>query len=214
VTRDEERLMRYLDGEVDAAERREIEAWLAESKDARALCASLDVVNHAVRAIGEDLGRGGDGIADAVMSRIDADAPIVDLEARPVASRTRGMGRRFLGLAPALGLGLAAAAAVVVYFRPVPPPGPSARGSASSVNRAGPAPVPATEASEQQPVPALGSEAREAGASIESVDFGARAGTIFMVSAGSDSEDADTVETPVVWLMDEVGPTKGRMAPL
>jgi len=204
VTRDEERLMRYLDGEVDAAERREIEAWLAESKDARALCASLDVVNHAVRAIGEDIGRGGDGIADAVLAKIDTDARVVDIRAPAGSSRSRAPGRRLLSLAPALGLALAAAAAVVVYLRPVSQPGASRRVAAPSVARVEPA--PAAESSEHDPLPAL-----EPGASIESVDFGASAGTIFMISAGTDSDDA---ETPVVWLMDEVGPTEGRMAPL
>lgn len=214
MTRDEERLMRYLDGEVDAAERGEIEAWLAESKDARELLEGIALVGQAVRAIGDDVGAGGDGIADAVMAGIGGGGRVVDIGPAAERSRSRGLGRRFLNLAPALGLGLAAAAAVVVYFRPVPTPGPAARSSAPTVTRALPAPVPATETSEQQPVPALGYAAGEGGASIESVDFGARAGTIFMVSTGADSDDSETEDTPVVWLMDEVGSTKGRMAPL
>ena len=42
-------------------------------------------------------------------------------------------------------------------------------------------------------------------ATIEAVDFGNRAGTIFMVPAGDQS-------TPVVWLVDEA--PSGRMEPL
>jgi hypothetical protein len=47
----------------------------------------------------------------------------------------------------------------------------------------------------------------DVGASIESVDFGASKGTIFLVSSGS-------AETPVVWLMDDGVPTSDRIKPL
>jgi anti-sigma factor RsiW len=210
VTADEERLMRYLDGEADANERGEVERWLAASPEARAALSSLELVRRAVHAIGEDVGARGEGIADAVMAALEGPAAggaeVVSLRrSKAAASRAPSIGRRFLGLAPALGLGLAAAAAVAVYFRPVPSrPSAAVQSSAPTVTVAR---APAAEALEQGPEPARWAEP---GASIESVDFGARDGTIFMVS-GSDSDEA---ETPVVWLMDEAAPTEGRMAPL
>jgi hypothetical protein len=47
----------------------------------------------------------------------------------------------------------------------------------------------------------------DTGASIESVDFGAQNGTIFMVASGPQV-------TPVVWLIDENAQSGGKMKPL
>jgi hypothetical protein len=104
-----------------------------------------------------------------------------------------------------VGLGLAAAAAIVFFFRPHPRPLATGAVPAVTVSSAG-AYVPEPAASEPPP------SAAGDGASIESVDFGAVAGTIFMVS-GDPSSDDET-QTPVVWLMDEPAPDEGRMAPL
>jgi negative regulator of sigma E activity len=187
--------MRYLDGDTDAVETAEVEAWLASSPEARTLHGDLGQVGDAVRAVAGDQGIRADGIADRVMAR---------LEAEPARR-----GRRWLALAPALGLAAAAAAAVVLYLRPPTPLEPAGAGSALAV--VGPsallppaavAPVVATAVAEAEPEP---------GASIESVDFGASQGTIFMVSSGP---EASGPETPVIWLMDDPPPPGHRMKPL
>ena len=206
----DERLMRYFDRELDDAEAGEVEEWLAGSAEARALLARLERVGETVRSIGDDLGAGADGIADAVMGQLDAQGEPPAIARSPAAgaraaSAQSRAARRWLARIPALGLGLAAAAALAIYFRPHPPPpighvGPAVAGSL-------PEPfAPDPVASEVEPSSDPG-----AGASIESVDFGAVAGTIFMVPGGP---SADETQTPVVWLMDEPAPDEGRMAPL
>jgi negative regulator of sigma E activity len=207
----DERLMLYFDGEVDDAEAREISAWLESSERARLVVSSFERVGAAVRAIGDDRGAGGVDIADAVMAHIErADvktpdgAPIIGAMA---PSRARPAGRRWAAMAPAIGLAMAAAAVVALYLRPRLPSSPV--GTAPSV----------VAAASEQLFPALPAASEEAagtvdfaaGAAIESVDFGAVAGTIFMVPSGSSSDES---ETPVVWLMDDPTPNEGRMAPL
>ena len=54
----DEKLMRYFDGEVDAAEAREIEAWLAGSAERRSMLVGFERVGDAVRAIGGGRGTG------------------------------------------------------------------------------------------------------------------------------------------------------------
>ena len=108
---------------------------------------------------------------------------------------------------PAVGLAVAAAAAIALYLRPAPPP---SRAAASAER-------PPTSTEHVLPVSPAASEVlaenteSEPGASIESVDFGAAGGSIFMVPNGQSSEDS---ETPVVWLLDDAAPDEGRMAPL
>jgi anti-sigma factor RsiW len=199
----DDRLMRYFDGEADEAEARDIELWLESSERGRLVVSSFERVGDAVRAIGTDRGASFD-VADAVMARAFEGAAsagaVVPLQ-RP--SRRR----RWASVAPALGLFFAAAAVIALYFRPKAHPAevdtaPSVVAVASE--RSLPA---APEASEQ--VAAL--RGAESGAAIESVDFGAVAGTIFMVP--NDSGEGEP-ETPVVWLMDEPADNEGRMAPL
>ena len=191
----DERLMRYFDGELDAAEAREVEPWLEGSEDGKLLLLAWGRVGDAVRAIGDDAGAAGATIADAVMARIG-------LSPKPVAvfaTRPRGA-RRWMAAAPAIGLSLAAAAAVAFYLRPAPPP--------SGVQERVPvarAPDTVSNAAETASALAVAVAEPETGASIESVDFGAIGGTIFMVSSGQSSDDS---ETPVVWLMDEPPPTR------
>jgi hypothetical protein len=105
-------------------------------------------------------------------------------------------------LAPVVGLAFAAAAAAA-FFLQSHPPQPIVRASESatvsvSVPSESAAPTEESVAAEEEP---------ETGASIESVDFGAQNGTIFMVASGPQV-------TPVVWLVDESARTGGRMKPL
>jgi hypothetical protein len=204
----DERLMRYFDRELDGPEAGEVEEWLTDSAESRAVLLSLERVGDAVRSIGDDMGAGADGIADAVMARLEQSEGGATRMARSPAGGANARSRaasRWLARMPALGLGLAAAAAIAIYFRPHAPP---------PVGHVGPAVVgslPEPFAPDLAPSEAESTSDPTAGASIESVDFGAVAGTIFMVPGGPSS---DETQTPVVWLMDEPAPDEGRMAPL
>lgn len=198
----EERLMRYFDGELDADEAREVEAFLESSPEAKLSLLAWDRVGDAVRAIGEDAGAPGVDIADAVMSRIGQPSKVAGAS----AARARAS-RRWMAAVPAIGLSIAAAAAIALYLRP-PVTSPSAVGMPSVAREASEAPTAGVETS-----PSAFAAAAEtgSGAAIESVDFGAIAGTIFMVPNGQSPEES---ETPVVWLMDDADSDEGRMAPL
>ncbi len=204
----DERLMRYFDGESDEAEAREIEAWLERSERARLVISSFGRVGDVVRSVGDDVGASGVDIADRVMARLGrTDVALQEVPPARGGPAARSAARRWTARVPAIGLAMAAAAVLALYFRPkaaqrqVP-----SEPSALAVLSARESEVSPT-ASEQAVVVA----GTESGAAIESVDFGAVAGTIFMVPNGASSDESDT---PVVWLMDEPAPNEGRMAPL
>jgi anti-sigma factor RsiW len=193
----QERLMRYVDGEADAEEAELVERWLSESAEARALLRDLESMSSSVRAIAEERGARAASIADAVMAQVASDGPVSRTRLRPMPGAVAKKDRRLAGAVPAIGLALAAAAAVVVYLRPHPAglvPTVGQRPSAALL----PEPFSTTSS-----LPAEVAAAEpESGASIESVDFGAQNGTIFIVPAGPQS-------TPVVWLMDDGEPSSG-----
>lgn len=188
----EDRLMRYFDGELGADEAAEVERLLAQSADARALMADFERVRNEVRAIAEEHGARGDGIADRVMAELGV----------PLAEERAPRGR-LIPFVPTIGLALAAAAVVALIVRPHPPH-EKVRVSDSAVvavSLPSPSVAPAEEAEAEEP---------DTGASIESVDFGAQNGTIFMVASGPQV-------TPVVWLVDENDESDenaGKMEPL
>jgi anti-sigma factor RsiW len=102
VTFDEERLMRYFDGDLDGEEAREMERTLADSPEARALLADFEQVGSEIRAIAEERGTRAGLIVDHVMANLE-----------PVpAKRGPGAGGRLIRLAPVVGVALAAAAPV------------------------------------------------------------------------------------------------------
>lgn len=199
---DELRLGRYLDGDLSAAERTEFEAWLGASPEGRTYLRELQVLGDVVRAVEEERGANAPDLADLILARVgrDGGAAHTAPEARGLARGSSGV--RWLRLAPPLGLALAAAAAVALFLRG--PDEQGVRGASSAVAVA--VGTPETEPSARGHELA-GSSDPETGASIESVDFGAQNGTIFMVAGGADV-------TPVVWLVDEPEPARDRMAPL
>jgi len=188
--------MRYVDGEADSDEAERVEQWLSESAEARALLRDLESIGSDVRAIADDRGSRGSSIADAVMAQIAGAGPVSRMRVRAVPIETAKKGRGLVGAVPAIGLALAAAAAVMVYLRPHPGPVSAVRDRPSAAV----APEPFSMTSS---VPAeLAAVDPESGASIESIDFGAQNGTIFIVPSGAQS-------TPVVWLMDDGEPSSG-----
>ncbi|HVU03744.1 MAG TPA: hypothetical protein VHE30_18425 [Polyangiaceae bacterium] len=184
--REEELLMKHVDGELEPSEADSVRRLLAESGEARALVRDFERVGHLVRAVADERGRAADGIADQVFARLP--------EPEPAPRRAR-----VVALAPVAALALAAAAAVALLVRPVPRTSvPVAEPSAQEV-----AVLPSVLA----PAPADEDPAEgDTGAAIESVDFGAQNGSIFMVASGPQV-------TPVVWLSDD-DESGGRMQPL
>ena len=203
---DEERLMQYLDGELDVAGRREVEQLLSASVEARALLGNLVDTGDLVRELAHGRGEAA-GIADAVFDRIDAEGVSPPLRVLPGGVLGAGRGRGAAGRradTPARGLrpwaegaallAVAAAVALLVHQRGsarAPVIAPVVQ-SGAELASAGPA---AAAAAAAEP---------ESGAAIESVDFGAQNGSIFLVATGPQV-------TPVVWLLDE--PESGEDGP-
>lgn len=193
----QERLMRYVDGEVDAEEAELVERWLAESAEARALLRDIEALGDGVRAIAEERGSAGDSIVESVMARVANQGPVSRTRVRAIPVASTKKARRIGAAVPAIGLALAAAAAVVVYLRPHPSPVSAVRDRPSAAL----APEPFSMTSSSGPAELAVAEP-ESGASIESIDFGTQNGTIFIVASGPNS-------TPVVWLMDDGDPSSG-----
>jgi anti-sigma factor RsiW len=193
MTRDDDRLQRYFDGELDAEGLAEVERELEAPGDARAYLRELQAVQEAVRSIASARAAAAPDLADSILARALAE---------PGPLRRRAERGRLLRLAPPAGLLLAAAAALLLYLRPGPKPseGLVAGEPSSVVTTVGeqPSAEPAVEVAEQEASP---------GASIESVDFGDRDGSIFMVATGPEA-------TPVVWLVDDADEARDRIAPL
>jgi anti-sigma factor RsiW len=181
--------MRYLDGEASEEESREVERWLEESQEARALARDIEAVGAAVRAIADEKGAAGDSIADAVMKRLELPSAPQSLEEH----RTRKGAKKPSMLFPAVGFSLAAAAAVVLFLRS---PSGDTRGPVAGT----PGDPSASSESESAEIAVIADDAT--GAAIESVDFGAQNGTIFMVPSGLQV-------TPVVWLVDDGEASEG-----
>jgi anti-sigma factor RsiW len=190
----QEQLMRYFDGDLDAEETARVERWISESEEARALARDLKSLGDAVRSISEDRAASSDSIADAVMARLQ-EGPVSRTRIRAPSARGMRKTRRIQAAIPAIGLALAAAAAVAVYFRPHVRPQSAAERPAATLLPESFSAIASVAGDTAGPEP-------ETGASIESVDFGAQNGTIFIVANGLQV-------TPVVWLMDDDDPSSG-----
>lgn len=183
---DHVRLMRYYDGELDADETAELEAELARNPEAQAVLAGLEQLSGFVRRAAAE--QPAIDVTDVIMARV-ASEPRRERRIEPTPARWRT-----IVPAAAAVLALAASVALVNEFSRTP-------AAPARVVQRSPAPVAPPPESEVLP-PTVVAE-REA-VSIETVDFGAREGTIFVVQEGEGS-------TPVVWLMDEPTPGGARM---
>ena len=175
-------LMQYADGELDPARKVEIDQWLAGSGEGRAIVASFAELSEVVRDHAQSTHHPlADGIADEVMARIEAGAPVVPLRARTQAG--------WLGYAAAA-LAVAAAAALLVWRVAGPSVSPQAMHAPSaSPSQSGAETAVAVSPNEE-------AEEREPGVSVDAIEFGAHTGTIFYVPT-------DTGTTTVVWLTDD-----------
>ena len=207
-------VMRYYDGELSPAEAKALDWRLAADPELRGVLAGLAQIGEVVVAVAEARAAAADDIAETVMRKVGAEASGV----RPRLTLLAGGATASPAAAPACfeppvrrrvwpaaaGLAavfVAAAAACVALYgwsereaeRPVLALSawPSDRVSLARRVAAPDSPRP----ERVQAVPAI---------AIESVDFGARNGTIFMVPG-------DAVDTPVVWLVDEPAETGDRI---
>ncbi len=195
--------MRYFDGEIGPIEAMDIKAQLEDSREARAELASLALIRDVVRTDVNDraASAGADRIADLVMHRItDAEAHEgskarnneLARGPRLVASEGLRKGQASWAIAAAGALAVAAVL-VLLAWRAID----YANQRTSRSSRA----MEASDASvaEQLVATQIGLAAdheAEPGVSIDSVDFGAREGSIFYVPS-------EMGMTTVVWLNDD-----------
>lgn len=182
-------LMAYADGELEPERAAEIEKYLSTSEEGRALVGTFGELGNLVRDHAEGAAQraGADAIAHEVMKRIEGEPP--------ASMRRPASVHRLRHLAPVAAataaLALAAAVALVVSSMG-PSPDPNLRASSSASTRPSSTGVLVASA----PTPAPDTEDKEPGVSVDAVEFGAHAGTIFYVPT-------DTGTTTVVWLTDD-----------
>jgi anti-sigma factor RsiW len=216
-------LMMYADGELDPERRAEVAAYLDRTPSARSKLRAMEVTGALVRGGGEGSSPLADGIADAVMARLDqalpegeqrpSEASVVPIAAaKPRAASEkveRRSGRSIFALA---GLAAAAAAALLVWSKSPAPNGgderavsvsPEASEEQTARRQAPPSPsqavadpagtAPSAEAQADVESPVSGVE-------LAAVEFGKRMGSIFFVPSEA---AASSPMTMVVWLADD-----------
>ena len=184
-------LMMYADGELDEARAAEVEAYLEGSSDARDILATFVEIGDQVREHADEAARsaGADGIADDVFARIEAErglSNVVPIRKAAEPTKPSVAAIAFGGLAAAAAVALLVWRVAGVGVVPIEAPRvaeTAAPASTQLVVASAPAPAP-----DYDPEPAV---------SVDSIDFGARTGTIFYVPT-----DTGTTTT-VVWLSDE-----------
>jgi len=181
-----EQLMRYHDGELSEAEAHAVEAALEDEPELAGELEAYGELGSFVRAW--------DQSNSAKLATFDVSASVM-AALEPPRARVHALLPR---IATWVSLGAAIAAGSVLVVRswsapPVAPGGPRA-GEHAELSIASAVP----ELSAVLP----GQEAKPSPATIESVDFGSNAGTVFVVST-------DSSETPVVWMPDDAEPDEG-----
>jgi hypothetical protein len=200
-------LMKLHDDELEPDAARELEAELTDEE--LAVLEGLEQLGDVVRALADDASAPADGIADAVMERLSSAEPAPELSLlaggapvgrpaarEPAAAKSRAQVLLFSGL------GLAAAALALLFIGSRGEPEQPARVAEPSLVTA---PSSRPEPTAAEPELAAAEDEVAPAASIEAVDFGNQAGTIFLVPAGEET-------TPVVWLVDDA--PGARMEPL
>ncbi|WP_437732230.1 anti-sigma factor family protein [Sorangium sp. So ce1335] len=217
-------LMLYVDGELDEARHRQVEAYVRHDPRCRAKVAGLVTAADMIRD-GALASSAADSIADAVMAKIQAEpavaakiqvAPVAAARAdggaaaQPRAASSSGEATRSpaplrgspandnaRGIFALTAIAVAAAAALMVWGR-MDAEAPSASLPAPTVPEVL-APAPLATVSEPAALPSAEGEVQP-GVEIATVDFGARMGTIFYVPREA---VASGPTTTVVWLSDD-----------
>jgi negative regulator of sigma E activity len=211
--------MRYFDGELTAEEEAEVERQLRSDPEARRFGGNLELLGDVVRDAAVKRTSAHDDLVDSVMARLDDEvpeaAPVLQQLPRPLEGRARvapATARSPAKVAALVGVSLALAAGAALVLRSTGPAGPElvSHGPTASTSVPQHAPKPPLElAAGSADAAERAAPEGSASASIETVDFGSSAGTIFLAG----EEDGEET-TPVVWVMDEPGPSPGRMEPL
>ena len=181
-----ELLMRYHDGEVSEEEARRVAAALEHEPELLEELAAYSELGSFVRVFAEQRVQKEFDISERVMRAIE-----------PPKARVHSLLPR---VASWVSLGAAIAAGSVLVARswsapPAPTGGAHAGGASESAEL-----MPGSASSAAPEVSAaLEEEPKPPPATIESVDFGANAGTVFVVST-------DSSDTPVVWMPDDGEP--------
>ena len=200
---DRQKLMLLWDGELPEEEAEVLELRVARDAGARAALDDFELIGELVRETAQKQAScAAADLSGDVMVRLAA-------EATPPRARRRQSSARWRRVVPSFGgaLALAAALLLVVHGSRHASPAPHRVASTPREVQASPAPaadlpsVPALASDDAGPV---GDDNAAPGVSIETVDFGAHDGTIFMVSAGEGA-------TPVVWLSDQPAQNRARM---
>lgn len=189
MTVSRELLMRYHDGEVSEEEARAVEHALEQDPKVQDELEAYGEVGSFMRAWGEAHGASKFDISDSVLAAID-----------PPHARVHSLLPR---IATWISLGAAIAAGSMLVIRSWS--GPHVQAPVRAASSGNPAGMTAQSAPSAE-LPAALTEEEELKfppATIESVDFGANPGTVFVVSTESS-------ETPVVWLPDDGEPDDGE----
>jgi len=184
VTVSRELLMRYHDGEVSDEEARVVEGALEQEPALLEELEAYSELGSFVRVWGQ--GRVADSfdVADSVMQKLE-----------PPMARVHPLWPR-VATWVSLGVAIAAGSVLVVRSWSAPPVTP---GAPSAMRAGQPAALALSAAAVPEVSAALEEEPKPPPATIESVDFGVNAGTVFVVST-------DSSETPVVWMPDDAEP--------
>ncbi len=173
----EELVERYYDGEADDAQAERARELIASDPKSREQFERLGLIGALLREA-EGGRRLPATFTDRLMERVALETP-------------PAKGKRAARFAAATASALALAALVSLWLRVPPPAADSSRAASAQVSTPGSAPSLAeardTDAASEPPV------------AIESVDFGATQGAIFLVSAG-------VTDTMVVWTLDDPAP--------
>ncbi|MBN2196223.1 MAG: hypothetical protein JW751_25645 [Polyangiaceae bacterium] len=189
------RLMQHYDGELSSEESAEVERLLVGDPEGRDAFAGLQQLGEFLREFADERAASADDVASSVMAHLDFELGPAS-RSRVVRGRSSRRASRIRSWVWGATGGLAAAAAMALLFaylaptRTAPSAGPAAaswRAANASARPSWAAPDPVRRA---EPGPDV---------SIETVDFGQRNGTIFMVSSG------EGATTPVIWVTDPTG---------
>jgi len=183
--------MMYADGELDDERAAEVEAYLERSEEARAILATFLEIGTQVRDHANDVARdgGADGIADTVMAMVARESQPTNVVPFPKPAEPSKPSVAAIAFG-----GLAAAAAVALLVWRVAGVGVVAVEAPRVAETAKPHVPDMVVASAVAPAPDYDPEPS---VSVDSVDFGARTGTIFYVPT-----DTGTTTT-VVWVTDD-----------
>jgi len=184
VTVSRELLMRYHDGEVSDEEARVVEAALEQEPALLEELEAYSELGSFVRVWGEGRVPDSFDVADSVMQKLE-----------PPMARVHPLWPR-VATWVSLGVAIAAGSVLVVRSWSAPPVTP---GAPSAMKAGQPAALALSAAAVPEVSAALEEEPKPPPATIESVDFGVNAGTVFVVST-------DSSETPVVWMPDDAEP--------